>query len=109
MANQPIPASSPTTVAATFDSWAFTILSSGNGLVPYGGSGPQPPIRFTAVGTKFRTRPDGVQEASPLPTDRVTLSLSDLYAAAAEKPYVATALAALISALVQYGTETGQL
>jgi hypothetical protein len=110
MANQPIPASNPSTIAATWDKWAFQIGSRGDGLLSYGAqTGPQPPIQFTAIGSKFRVRDDGCQERSPLPGDIVALVIPDLYAAAAAKPYVAAALAGLLSAIVQYGTETGQL
>ncbi len=100
MPNAPIAATTPSTVSATFDSWAFTIRSDSDGLLPFNAPlGPQPAIRFAARATKFRTREDGVQERSPLDSDIVDLTIPDLYAAAAEKPYIATALAAMLTAI----------
>lgn len=106
-----IDATTPTTVNGTFDQWAYEFRTIGNGLLHFGApAGPQPPIRALVTMTKYRVRADGVQEASPLAGDVVTLQVADLYAAAAADPSgIGAALAANRAAVEAYAREKGAL
>jgi hypothetical protein len=101
-------ATKPTVLEGTFDLWAIAGLTvSGHGLVPYGGSDPQP-IALNATLTKYRVRA-GLPERSPHPADTIALGHPDLLALAADRPAVAAAVAALTDALMSYAADQGKL
>jgi|GEM_PF-2446253 len=106
----PIEATVPSTVNAEFPYWAFTFTTQGLPAVPFGSDGPIPVVAAVLEFTRFRERPsDSVAELSPLPTDRASLRIDDLYTLAATEPLVADALAALMAAVAKVATDEGIL
>jgi hypothetical protein len=104
----PIPAT-PSVVSATYDLWAIGGLRQvGVGLASAGESA-APPVGLVATLAKYRLRDDGVPEMSPMPADQVAITIPDLYALAATDPKVATALAALVEAVVSVARDQGKL
>lgn len=103
----PIEATEPTVLDGTYPYWAFSLRTTGFGLAEYGQSDVQP-IGVEITLAKYRVRPeDGVPERSPLPGDIRSISVEDLYALAAEDSDVATALAALVSAVGRIAASRG--
>lgn len=104
----PIEATQPTTIEATYPYWAFTFSTSGYPIAPPGGSVVDT-VSCQVTMVKFRIREDGVAEQSPLPSDQDSFTVTDLYAAAAEKPSLATALAAVLEAIQVEAQAQGKL
>jgi hypothetical protein len=105
----PLEATDPGTLSATYDLWAFTFATYGLGLALPGEPAPADTINARADLVKYRVRPDGVAEMSPLPSDRATITVPDLYALAATNATVAAAMAALIAAVGEIATMQGKL
>lgn len=104
-----IEATTPTAVSATFDAWAIcSIVQSGDGLAPFGASAAGV-VSMTVKLVKYRVRPDGVAERSPLPGDIATVTIPDLYVKAASDQTVATGLSAFTAAVVEVGKAQGVL
>jgi hypothetical protein len=100
-----IPASSPTNVPAqgamTYGNWWISqfMVQAQN---------PNNPVRVTAILRKYGTLPDGSLEFSP--TDApVTLTIPDLFAAAATNTDMASAIDALIAQVQALGTSQNVL
>jgi hypothetical protein len=101
-----VAATAPTTIAATYADWQFTVQNIGNGLVPCGAPTQTQPtlgLRITAV--KYQVRADGNLEQSPLPGDTFSVLVADVV----NDPTIGPAWAALVAALAQYGTSQGFL
>lgn len=95
----PIEATTPSTIAATFDRWAIEFATQGDGLATFGKTDNRPIVAIATL-TKFRIREeDGVSERSPLPADRITVVVPDVFAAAAEEPLIAQAMGAVLAAV----------
>lgn len=104
-----IAATTPTAVSATFDQWAIcSIAQAGDGLATFGAAAAGT-VSMTVKLVKYRVRPDGVAERSPLPSDIATVTILDLYAKAASDQTVATGLAAFTAAVVEQGKALGVL
>jgi hypothetical protein len=103
-----IPATEPTVLDGVFDRWAFSIQTSGFGAAEYG-SDVIPPVSCVATLARYRVRPDGVPELSPLATDRRTIVIRDLYAIAATNSKVADALASQVAAVAAIAEAEGVL
>lgn len=102
----PIDATNPTVVSAIYDKWAFSFWTNG---FPVADPGVDEVGTVSAVATliKCRERPDGEWERSPLASDIAEIRVPDIYAEAARRPSVATALASLMAAIQEIGTEQG--
>ena len=107
-----IDASTPTTLDATYDKWATVVQQYGDGCADYGASAAGP-IAVGCTLVKYRDRTDGVAERSPLPTDRVTLRIDDLYTyLATDTPHsqaLAQAVQAMTAALVAIAADQGKI
>lgn len=104
----PIEATEPTVIAATYDKWAFSFHTTGFPCAAPGGMTPDT-VACHVTMLKFRLREDGVPERSPLPSDMREIHVDDLYALAAIKPSVATALTAMLDAIAEVAADEGKL
>lgn len=98
----PIDATQPTTIAATYDKWAFEFSTRGFGVD--GG-----PITCVANLAKYRVLEDGTGELSPLIGDRISVSVPDLYALMATDADVASAFASLVVAVEKIAQSQGAI
>ena len=104
----PIEATTPTEITATYPYWAFSFHTSGFPCAPPGGDTPDV-VSCHVTMVKFRVREDGVPERSPLPSDVREIHVADLYALAAQKPSVATALNSMLTAIAEVAGDEGKL
>lgn len=104
----PIEATEPTTISATYPYWAFAFRTNGFPTASPGGNAVGT-VSCVVVMKRFRIREDGVPEDSPLPSDLVEFTVPDIYALAATKPSVATALTAMLTAIAEVAADEGVL
>lgn len=104
----PIAATEPTVISASYPFWAFSFYTSG---FPIANPGEDTVgvVSCSVTMVKFRVRDDGIPERSPLQSDVVTFHVPDLYSLAAEKPSVATALTAMLTAIAGEAEAEGVL
>lgn len=103
----PIEASEPTVISATYDKWAFEFSTCGFPCAAPGSSVVETVSCHIRM-LKFRVREDGIFERSPLESDSQEIHIVDLYALAAEKPIVATALAVMLEAITEVADDEGK-
>ena len=95
-----IPATAPTNLEAVYDRWTISGISqAGDGCADVGKSNAGK-IRLTVTLVKFRLRPDGVSERSPLHGDTITVVVDDLYAEMASNSVVADAMNSFVAGVV---------
>lgn len=104
----PIEATQPTTISATYPYWAFAFRTNGFPCAKPG-SDVVATVSCTVVMKRFRVRDDGIPEESPLPSDIIEFTVTDLYASAAAKPRVAVALTAVLEAIAEEAADRGAL
>ena len=107
-----IDASAPSVINAEFNHWAFQFSTSGFPAVPFGSpeGTPVPDVSATVELQKFRNRPsDDLPELSPIPSDRKSMRIQDIFELAQEDEDVGAALTALMAAVAKVGHAKGLL
>lgn len=97
--SDPITATAPTAIEATYDRWAIQAVTiAGDGCCAFGETAAAP-VTAAVTLVKARVRPDGTWERSPLPADTVTTAEPDVYAQVAAGTDLGKALAAALAAV----------
>lgn len=105
-----ISATNPSSVSATYNLWAISMFQvQGDGLVRIGQTDAPPPVAATATLVKYRIREDGLAERSPLVSDRLDLSIPDLYALAATDSTIGAALTSIVTGVTHFASGQGLL
>lgn len=103
----PIEATEPTVISATYDKWAFSFHTVGFPLADPGGD-VVGKVGCTATLVKYRTREDGIDERSPLQSDVRMIHIPDVYAEMQATPSIASAFAALMTAVTEVAEAQGK-
>lgn len=92
------PTVKPAIDAKTFDRWALQKFESN-------GTGNYSPVKASCILRKAKDNGDGTWDE--LPNEELTIEIDDLYATAATIPEVATALGAILAAVLAVAVSKG--